>query len=68
MIKINGFKTARLIEGLTQQELAEKLGVSVVAVCKWESGQTFPRVRRLSEIASVLHTTVAELIEWRKEA
>lgn len=59
---INSFKKARLIQGMTQVELAEKLGVSTVTVCKWEKGQCFPKAKRLREVAFVLHTTVSELL------
>lgn len=60
---LNSFKRARLIAGLTQTEVAEKLGVSSVAVCQWETGKRMPRVKRLQTVADVLHTTVAELLE-----
>ena len=60
---LNSFKRARLIAGLTQKELAEKLGVSAVSIHKWELGKSFPRVKRLHTVADALNTTVAELIE-----
>ena len=60
---LNSFKRARLIAGLTQTEVAEKVGVSIVSVHKWENGETFPRVKRLQSVADALHTTVAELLE-----
>ena len=60
---LNGFKAARIIAGLTQAEVADKLGVSTVAVCHWESGKTFPRVNRIHEVADVLNTTVEQLLK-----
>ena len=60
---MNGFKKARLEEGLTQAELAEILGVSTVAVCKWETGKGLPKVKRLKFVAKTLNTTVAKLID-----
>ncbi|MFK3734690.1 helix-turn-helix transcriptional regulator [Streptomyces sp. NPDC088090] len=33
----------RLAAGLTQQEVAEVVGVKRVAVARWELGQTYPR-------------------------
>ncbi len=60
---MNQIKRARIIEGLTQTELAELLGISNVSVCKWESGQTFPSTKRLKQVAEALHTTVADLID-----
>lgn len=35
-------KSLRLDAGLTQQELAEKLGVSTISIELWETGQTRP--------------------------
>lgn len=60
---INAIKRARLIEGLTQMELAQKLGVSAVSVCKWETGKTFPSSKRLKRVAEALNTTVSELLK-----
>ena len=60
---LNGFRKARLIAGITQLELAEKVGVSHVAVCKWETGKGLPNVRRLNAVADALNTTVAELLK-----
>lgn len=60
---MNNFKLARLNLGLTQAELAEILNVSTVTVCKWELGRALPKVKRLKEVANVLHTTVPALLE-----
>lgn len=60
---LNVYKRARMIAGLTQTELAEKVGVSAVTVHNWENGESFPRVKRLKKIAEALNTTVAELID-----
>lgn len=42
---------------LTQAELAEKLSVSTQAVSKWETGNGFPDVQIIPQIARVLETT-----------
>ena len=60
---LNGFKKARLIAGLTQEELADSLGVSRVTVCNWESGHNLPKAKRLRDVAAALGTTVSELLE-----
>ena len=60
---MNQIKKARLVAGLTQGELAEKLSVSTVSVCKWENGVTFPRAKRLKQVAKVLHVSVKSLLE-----
>lgn len=60
---MNNFKRARLIQGLTQAELADALGVSTVTICKWELGRGLPKAKRLKEVANILHTTVPELLK-----
>lgn len=41
-------------EGLTQEQLAEAMGVSVAAVSKWEQGQSLPEIPMLMELADFL--------------
>ncbi len=52
---------------LTQQELADRVGVELVTVKKWESEgapdtKRTPRVEKLKEIAKVLGCTVNDLL------
>ena len=49
--------------GLTQRQLAERLGVTNKAVSKWETGQGMPDVGVLLELSRVLGVTVDELLE-----
>ena len=48
--------------GLTQQEVAEKLGVSRECVSQWENGQSKPRVDTLINLANVLKCSPASLL------
>lgn len=64
---MNSFKRARLIQGLTQAELADALGVSTVTVCKWELGRGLPKAKRLKEVANILHTSVSDLLDESQE-
>lgn len=41
---VNQLKVMRTRKGLTQEEVAEKVGVSRQAVAKWEKGETMPDV------------------------
>ena len=43
--------------GLTQAELAEKLGISYQAVSSWERGATMPDIGKLMDLARALNTT-----------
>ena len=40
-------------KGLSQEELAFRLGVSRQSVSKWESGQSTPELERIIEIADL---------------
>ena len=44
--------------GLTQEQLAEALDVSVGAVSKWELGSAAPDLSRLVELAEFFETSV----------
>lgn len=48
---------------MTQAELAEILQVSFQAVSSWERGQYMPDMEKLLQIATVLHVSVASLVE-----
>lgn len=48
--------------GLSQSELARRLGLSPQSVQKWEAEASVPRGRRLDEIAEALSTTVGFLV------
>ena len=52
---------------LTQEQLAEAMGVSVSAVYKWESNQSTPEIRLILEMADLFHTSTDVLLgyEWR---
>ena len=49
-------------KGLTQKELAEKLGVVAKTVSKWETGNGFPDVSTLSVLANILGVNEKSLL------
>lgn len=55
-------KFLRKKEGLTQEELAEKLNVSRQSVTKWESGNAIPDIEKIKEIAYIFSISVDSLI------
>lgn len=57
------FLKAREKSGLSQAEVAEKLGVTGPAVCQWEKGKTYPKLPMLRKIAKIYGCTVDELVE-----
>lgn len=55
-------KAARQRAGMTQQELADAVGVTKAAVCTWEAGTSRPRMAKMNDIATALGTSVPELL------
>lgn len=53
---------------MTQEQLAEAMGVSVSAVYKWESNQSTPEIGLILEMADLFHTSTDVLLgyEWRR--
>ncbi|HIS78481.1 MAG TPA: helix-turn-helix transcriptional regulator, partial [Candidatus Caccousia stercoris] len=51
-------------KGMTQERLAEAVGVTVGAVSKWESGASVPELSVLVELASLFGTSVDTLIGY----
>ena len=48
--------------GLTQIELAEKLGVSIATLRRWEAGETSPNGTRMMELAELLEVSPDEIV------
>ncbi len=59
--------TLRKQNGLTQEELAGKIGVTYQAVSKWENGTTAPDIALLPELAVVLGTSIDALLGYAAE-
>lgn len=51
----------RLRHGYSQQALGKLMGVSAVAVGKWEKGQTQPDIGTLTRLADLFGTTIDDL-------
>ena len=54
--------------GLTQEELAEKIGVSSQAVSKWENDLSYPDITSLPLISKILGVSIDELLSNEKTA
>ena len=55
-------RAARQAAGLSQEKLAERLGLTRPAVTKWESGQSAPSTENLLRLAEVLGVPVTALL------
>ena len=54
-------------KGMTQEDLANAMGVSPQAVSKWENDQTCPDISALPKLSKLLGVTVDELLEGKQE-
>ncbi len=55
---------ARKKSGLSQENVAEKLGVSRQTISKWETDETLPDIRQSKVLAVLYQMTLDELIEY----
>lgn len=60
---MNPFLYYRKLRGLTQRDVANKLGVSSVSVLQWEKGQTYPQAGRLLQLADIYQCPVEDLLK-----
>ncbi|NLG81045.1 MAG: helix-turn-helix transcriptional regulator [Bacilli bacterium] len=54
-------------KGLTQEELANYLGVSKASVSKWETGQSYPDITFLPQLATFFNITIDELMGYEPQ-
>ena len=53
-------------KGLTQNQLAEMLGISAPAVSKWENNSSYPDITLLCPLARALDTNVDTLLQFEE--
>ncbi len=59
-------KKFRLKKGMTQETLADFLGVTFQSVSRWERGESYPDITTLPEIASFFKVSIEELLGVNK--
>lgn len=60
----NSLFSARKRSGLSQEEVAEKLGVSRQTISKWELDETLPDIQQSKRLSNIYHLTLDELIDF----
>ena len=60
----NNLSGARKRSGLSQEAVAEKLGVSRQTISKWETGETLPDIYQSKRLASIYRVTLDELVDF----
>ena len=58
-------KKYRLLKNLTQEDVAEYLGITAQSVSKWERGESYPDITFLPALANIFETSVDLLIGMR---
>ena len=67
-MKINEvIREKRKEQGLTQEQVAEYLGVTAPAVNKWEKGSTYPDITLLPALARLLHVDFNTLLSFHED-
>lgn len=63
MLKLSEqIRKRRKAKGLTQSELATKLGVQTTTVSMWETGLRTPNIKTLMRLSEVLNCTLNDLL------
>lgn len=57
----------RNMYGMSQEEIAEKIGISRQAYSKWESGDTVPDVEKCKRLADLYNVTIDGLLKTTNE-
>lgn len=60
----NNLFNARKKSGLSQEEVADKLGVSRQTISKWETDETLPDIRQSKKMALLYNLSLDELISF----
>ena len=63
MLKDN-IATLRNVNGYSQEEVAEKVGISRQAYAKWEKGESVPDVERCQKLAELYGVTIDSLVTF----
>src|SRR6185436_11356133 len=62
MFRRDRFKALRIEQGLTHEEIAERLDVGISSINRWENGKTAPKGEVVSQIATVLNVSTDYLL------
>ncbi len=57
----------RKLKGITQDELANYIGVSKASVSKWETSQSYPDITFLPQLASYFNISIDELMNYQPQ-
>ena len=58
----DNLKNIRKKRNISQEELAEKVGVSRQSVSKWETSEAYPEMNNILELCKIFHCNIGELV------
>ncbi|MFA5528843.1 MAG: helix-turn-helix transcriptional regulator [Peptostreptococcales bacterium] len=58
---MNEIQKKRIKNGMSQEQLAELLGIDRSTIAKWETGVSFPRGEKLPDLARILNCSIDDL-------
>ena len=59
--------TLRKLKNMTQEDIAEKIGVSRQSVAKWETGETVPDLDKCKILAEIFEVSLDDLANFRQK-
>ena len=69
LVKVGGFlQTLRKEKGLTQEQLAEQVGVARRTVSRWETGSNMPDLDILLELADFYSVDLREILDGERKS
>ena len=57
----------RKLKGVTQEELANYIGISKASVSKWETGQSYPDITFLPQLATYFNISIDQLMDYQPQ-
>lgn len=58
----DNLKSLRKLKKISQEQLAEKVGVSRQSVSKWETGEAYPEMSNILALCSIFHCNINDLV------
>lgn len=56
----------RKLNHMSQEELAERIGVSRQTISKYETGEALPDIQKSKELSEIFHVSLDELVNYQK--
>ena len=57
----------RKLNGLSQEELAEKVGISRQTLSKYETGEAVPDIQKCKKLADIFQVSLDDLVNYEKD-